>query len=215
MKAFALVLACFGGVVLLVAFSRWLAGRRWASFGHVALAIAALTAAAILLPVAANVATYQVRRPAGPVAQVFCERIASHSHRITLTRLPGGHMQVFEVTGDEWRIDARTLGWQGPAVELGLRPGFRLDRLSTRFVRAEGPESTPPSSYALSEEHGEDVWAQARTGTIWSRYAVADHVDGPWLPLVNGARYELSLDRKGLQARPVNEAAAKALHPTP
>ena len=52
MEAFALVLACFGGVVLLVAFSRWLAGRRWASFGHIALATAALTAAAILLPVA-------------------------------------------------------------------------------------------------------------------------------------------------------------------
>jgi len=210
MQAFALVLACFGGLILLLALSRWLAGRRWACFGHVALATVALVAAAVLLPVGTNLATYQLRHPAGPVAQVYCERTATRTRRITLTRLPGGHMQVFEVTGDEWRIDARTLDWQGPAVDLGLRAGFRLDRLSTRFVRAEEPDSTIPSSYALSEEHGEDIWAQARTGTIWSRYAVADHIYGPWLPLANGARYEVSLDAKGLQAHPANEAAAKA-----
>jgi len=213
MQAVALVLACFGGLTLLVALSRWLAGRKWASLGHVALSAVLLSAAAQLQPVAANLATYQ-RLPANaPVAQVYCERKASRTHRITLTRLPGGQMQVFEVTGDEWRIDARTLGWKGPAADLGLRPGFRLDRLSTRFLKAGQPEGEAPSSYALSEERGDDVWAQARTGTFWSGYAVADHAFGPWLPLAQGARYEVAFDAKGLKARASNEAAAKALQP--
>jgi len=215
MQAVAIVLACFGALTLLVALSRWLAGRRWASAGHLGLAALLLTIAVPLQPVASNLATYQPRHIDRPVAQVFCERTASRTHRITLTRLPEGRMQVFEVTGDEWRLDARTLTWRGRAVDLGLQPGFRLNRLSTRFLRTTEPAGSSPSSYALSEEIGEDVWAQARTGTHWARYAVADHAYGPWRPLAQGARYEIWLDATGLQARPVNEAAATALQQRP
>ena len=124
-------------------------------------------------------------------------------------------MQVFEVAGDEWRIDGRTLDWRQPAADLGMRPAFRLDRLTTRVAKAGAPESNFPSSFALSEEHGYDVWSQARMGSIWSRYAVASDAFGPWLPLAHGARFEVSLDAKGLQARPANEAAAKALRRKP
>jgi hypothetical protein len=215
MQAVTIVLACFGGLVLLLALSRWLAGRRWACAGHLALALTLLLGAAWLQPVAANLATYQPWHAEAPVAQVHCERTSSRSYRVTLTRLPDGRMQVFEVAGDEWRIEARTLTWQGRAVDLGLRPGFRLDRLSTRFVRAAGPGEAAPSSYLLSEEQGEDVWAQARTGTVWSQYAVAEHALAPWLPLGDGARYELQFEKGGLVGRAINEAAAKALAAQP
>ena len=122
MQVVTLALACFGIVVLLLALSRWLAHRRWASAGHLALALALLLAAAWIRPVAANLATYDVRHAQRPVAQIYCERTSSRSYRVTLTRLPGGRMQVFEVLGDEWRIDARTLDWQGPAVDPACAP---------------------------------------------------------------------------------------------
>lgn len=215
MQVVTLALACFGIVVLLLALSRWLAHRRWASAGHLALALALLLAAAWIRPVAANLATYDVRHAQRPVAQIYCERTSSRSYRVTLTRLPGGRMQVFEVLGDEWRIDARTLDWQGPAVDLGLRASYRLDRLSTRFVRE--PESdAPPSSYVLSDDDtGTDVWAQARTGGFWSNYAHADHAYGPWQPLADGARFDVTFDRGQLAARAANEPAAKALAAAP
>lgn len=211
MHAVTLVLAGFGSLVLLLALSRWLAGRRWAMAGHFALAMALLAAAVWFEPVATHLETYQQRRPHLPVAQVYGERTSSRSFRVTLTRLPGGQMQVFEVSGDQWRIDARTLAWQKLAADLGLKPGFRLDRLSARYVRAAEPSDATPSSYGLSEERGDDVWAQARTGAGWSRFAVADHAYGPWAPLADGARYEVVFDEHGLVARPVNEAATKAL----
>lgn len=215
MQVVTLALACFGIVVLLLALSRWLAHRRWASVGHLVLALALLLSAAWIRPVAANLATYDVRLAQRPVAQIYCERTSSRSYRVTLTRLPGGHMQVFEVLGDEWRIDARTLDWRGPAVDLGLRASYRLDRLSTRFVRE--PESdTPPSSYLLSDDDTRtDVWAQARTGDFWSRYAHADHAYGPWQPLADGARFDVTFDRGRLAAHAANEPAAKALAAAP
>lgn len=211
MQSLSLALACFGGLVLLIALSRWLAGRRWASIGHLALAACLVTGAAWLHPVASNLATYQPRRLASAIAQLACERTSSRSYRVTLTRLPGGEMQVFEVAGDEWRIEARTLAWRGRATDLGLRPGYRLERLSTRFVRTPDADNAPPASYALSEEAGEDIWAQSRTGGFWSRHVEADHAYGPWLPLADGARYEVRFEKEALAGRPANEAATKAM----
>jgi hypothetical protein len=215
MQAVTFTLASFGSLVLLLALSRWLAGRRWACLGHLALAAVLLLSAAWLHPIAANLATYQARRMDAPIAELACERTSTRSYRVTLTRLPAGHMQVFEVSGDQWQIDARTLAWRDKPLALGLKPAYRLDRLSTRFVRAAEDESAPPSSYALVEEVGDDVWAQARIGTAWSTYAVAEHAQGPWLPLADAARYQVSLERGGLVARPLNEAAAKALAAQP
>jgi len=207
MQPVTLVLASFGGLTLLVALSRWLAGRRWAALGHLALAGLLIAAAANLGPLAADLGTYGALRANAPVAQVFAERTGSKRWRLTLTRLPSGRMQVLEVTGEEWRLDARTLRWKGRALALGLEPRLRLERLSTRFLRTPTAEEPPPSSYALAEPGGEDLWAQARTGSRWSNYVAADHAYGEWRPLAQGARWEVRFDGKGLQSHPANEAA--------
>lgn len=211
MQVVTLVLACFGILVLLLALSRWLAGRRWASLGHVVLAVTLLGAGLGIRPVAAQLATYEPRVAERPVAQLFCERTSSKSYRLTLTRLPRGRMQVFEVPGDEWRVDARTLDWTGAAAELGLGPSYRLEQLLTRYARPPGADDVP-SSYPLSEAgSGGDLWSSARAGAYWSRHARAGQVDGPWQPLADGARFDVAFERGRLAARPANDAAARAL----
>ena len=48
------------------------------------------------------------------------------------------------MSGDEWRLDVRTLVWTGRAAQLGLPDSFRLDRLSGRYLRTElADDSTP------------------------------------------------------------------------
>lgn len=215
MQALVLVLAGFGGLVLLIALSRWLAGRPWACLGHLALAVALLSAALWLWPVATHLATYETRRADAPIAEIACERTSSRSYRVTLTRLPGGRMQVFEVTGDEWQLRTRALSWQGRAVDLGLRPGYRLDRLGIRSAGAPADGRPLPASYALTEGAGADVWSAARSASAWSKFAVATTVVGPWLPLADGARFEVRLQPQALAVRPVNEAAAKSLAAAP
>lgn len=207
----AIVLAVFGVLTLLLALSRWLAGRRRAAGGHLLLAALLIAGALELWPIVQNLGTYQVLRPGHPIALVYCERTGSRTHRITLTGLPEGHMRVYEVAGDEWRLDSRTLTWKGLAVDLGLVPRFRLERLSTRFRSPAEPAQAAPSSFALGDTAGDDVWAQARTGTRWADYAVAGSAAAPWTPLAQGARYEVWLVDGRLEARPANEAANKAL----
>lgn len=229
----------FGLLALLVSLSRWLAHRPWAAAGNLAVAVLLLLVAHRLWPPVLHLQTYESMQPRALIAQVHCERTGPSAYRVTLTRLPAGHMQVFEMAGDEWRLDVRTLVWTGPAAQLGLRDSFRLDRLSGRYLHTETASetaSTPaaapgarpdparlvPASFALSDEQeaGEDIWAQARTDSRWQAHVDARHAYGPWRPLAGGARYDVSMTRAPgqaeavLDARPANEAAAKAMRYT-
>ena len=233
----------FGLLALLLSLSRWLAHRPWAAAGNLVVAIMLLLVALRLWPPVLHLQTYESMRPKALIAQVHCERTGPSAYRVTLTRLPAGHMQVFEMSGDEWRLDVRTLVWTGRAAQLGLPDSFRLDRLSGRYLHTElapegGPTATPaasssvatepvpallvPASYALSdgEVAGEDIWAQARTDSGWKGHIDARRGYGPWRPLAEGARYDVSMTRVPgkaeivLDARPANEAAAKAMRYT-
>jgi hypothetical protein len=233
----------FGLLALLLSLSRWLAHRPWAAAGNLAVAVLLLLVAHRLWPPVLHLQTYETLRPRAQIAQVHCDRTGPSAYRVTLTRLPAGHMQVFEMSGDEWRLDVRTLVWTGPAAQLGLPDSFRLDRLSGRYLHTElarevaptttlaagtavATERVPallvPASYALSDEEvaGEDIWAQARTDSGWKGHIDARHAYGPWRPLADGARYDVSMARAPgqagivLDARPANEAAAKAMRYT-
>jgi hypothetical protein len=203
----AVVLACFSLIVVLLAWSRWLASRRLAAAGHVLMAIAAGWGAALLWPFLSSLDTYETAVRGQPVAELYLEQTGSRSYRGTLTRLPAGQVQVFEITGDQWRLEARTLDWQGWAARVGMRPVYRLERLSARHARTVNPQDPPASSYALGPEEGHDVWAQARTDPGSKRFALAGHAAGPWQPLANGARFTARLDGQVLRVEPANEAA--------
>jgi hypothetical protein len=149
------ILVVFGILALLLGLSRWLAHRPWAAAGNVAIGLVLFYIAHRTYPAALDLRTYEPLPPKAMVAQVYCERTGPHAYRITLTRLPGGRMQVYEVAGDEWRLDARTLVWKGRAAEIGMRPAYRLDRLTTRTVRADesitgGPDKPLRSRDALA-----------------------------------------------------------------
>ena len=225
----ALVLLVFFGIVaLLLGFSRWLARRPWAAAGNVALAIFLFAIAHAYWPAVLHLRTYgRLATQDTMVAQVYVERTGPREFRLTLTRLPGGRMQVYEMNGDQWRLEARTLVWKGRAARAGVPSSYRFERLSGRFLHSErpadaAPEDTlaaSPSGYSLSdpEETGEDVWSQARTGVRWTDQVEPGRVYGPWRPLADGARFDVWLKAAPgdatarLDARPANEAGAKAM----
>lgn len=208
-QALAIALACFGGLTLLIALSRWLARRRGAALGHLALAAVLLYGAAQLLPLARGLATYEPSRTGQPVAQLYSERTGSRTWRLTLTRLPSGRMQVFEVAGEEWRLDARVIRWTGRALRLGPTPRLRLERLATRFVGADAAGGAAPAHYPLAAGVPDEPWPRPRLGLDWRRHAAAESLDGTWRRLGQGARWEVWYDGKGLRTRPANAVAAR------
>ena len=220
------VVFVLGFVALLLGFSRWLAHRPWAAAGNVAIALALFFFAYACFPAARHLRTYEAMPGNALVAQVHCEQTGPQSYRLTLTWLPQGRMQVYQLAGDEWRIEARTLVWRGVAARLGLAPGFRFERLSARFVRTgstsvSDASATPaamrlPEGYALSgaEEVGGDVWSQARTGQRWAAGVEAGRAYGPWRPLVDDMRYDVWITHTPgapdaqLEARPASKGGS-------
>jgi hypothetical protein len=154
MKSVLFLAVVFAVLAVLLGFSRWLARRRWAAVGNLLLAMMLFGVAYSLWPAAAHLATYQPMPQEAPIAQVYSERTGPRAYRVTLTRLPDGQMQLFEIMGDEWRLDIRTLAWRERAASFGLRPQYRLDRLSARFTDSHvaSSDSASPDGVRLSPQ---------------------------------------------------------------
>ena len=213
MLGVAAVLAFYALIGVMLASSRWLAGRRLATAGHLLLGVASASGAAFLWPIATNLDSYDRLASDRPVAELYFEQTGSQRFRATLTRLPRGHIQVFELSGDQWRIDTRTLVWKDRAAWLGLQPRYRLERLSARRTSRDVDPGKAVAGYPLGRDAGTDIWTLSRQGSPWDRHVDARQAYGPWRPMANGARFEVRLQKSGLQADPVNEAAAASLRP--
>jgi hypothetical protein len=207
LQSLAAALALFGVVAGLLALAR--SGRRSkvSAVGHALLACVLLGTAAWLWPIGAGLEGYDHLREGRAVAELQFEQLEPDRFRVTMTRLPGGRMQVFDVTGHAWRLDARTLTWQGPAARAGIAPRYQLDRL-TGLGSADAADVAPLVTYELGDARSLRLWQQLRGAAWWRRLVVARQVYGPNAPMVDGARYEIGLSARGLDTRPVNEAAA-------
>jgi|APFre7841882724_1041349.scaffolds.fasta_scaffold14316_2 hypothetical protein len=212
MRPVLVILAGFALIALLLGWTRWLSDRRWAAAGHLALGLGATALTAWLWPLGLHLETYEPHRPGQPVAELFLEQTASSRFRASLTRLPSGRMQVFELAGEQWQIEARTMTWTGRAAELGIGPSHRLERLSSRSASAAVGVDVIQSAFALAaRDRGADLWSRAQGGPVWDRVLEAGFAASPWQPMANGARFELRIGPTGMQANPLNGAALASL----
>ena len=200
-------LALFGVVAALLATVRSGRRRNASALGHAVLACVLLTAAVWLWPIGSGLEGYDYLRDGQPVAELHFEQLEPTRFRVTMTRLPGGRMQVFDLAGHAWRVDARTLSWRGLAAKAGVAPRFQLDRL-TGLESARSTDVAPLATYELGDAGGLQLWQRIRGAAYWRRLVEARQVYGPNAPMADGARFELTLSARGLDARPINEAAA-------
>ena len=111
------------------------------------------------------------------------------------------------LAGDEWQLDARVLKWKGWANLLGLDAQYRLERVSGRYRQIEQERKDERTVYALSENPGIDLWTMSIDHRRWLPFVDAVYGSAVYLPMADGARYEVSITQSGLVARPVNDVA--------
>jgi hypothetical protein len=119
--------------------------------------------------------------------------------------------RLLELRGDEWQMDARVINWKPPATLLGLDPIYQLDRLSGRYSDVDDEMSEDRTVHALSEELSLDVWRVARKFPMLMPGVDAYYGTATYLPMADGARFDVTLTRTALIARPVNEQAREAV----
>jgi hypothetical protein len=208
LRSLAIVVAVFSASALLIALSRLISGRRIAAAGNGVLAVVLGLLAFSLLNFSSNLRVYGDYIVNEPVAEIVFERTAPGNYRATLTRLPGGRMKIFVISGDEWRLDGHILEWKKLPARLGLQSRYRLDGLSTRYLGLQADSLIAPERYSLSGASHLCPWL--RKPRDWL-IAATPQLFGPWRPLADRARFQLSLGPNGIEARPANESAEKAV----
>jgi hypothetical protein len=212
MRPLLALIAGFAVVAVLLAWSRWLVGRRWAAAGNLALALVLGVAVTLGWPFAAYLDTYEVRRAERPVAEIFFERLGPDRYRVALTRLPSGRMQVVELVGDRWRLDLRTLNWSERATHLGPQPRYRIEALASTQAQS-APAGVPQGiTHDLNRDADRVPWL-ARAGAPGGAPLTATRdLTGPWQPMAHGARFDVRLTADGaVVVDPLNAAAGDSL----
>ena len=125
--------------------------------------------------------------------------------------IDGERDRFFVLRGDEWQMDARVVNWKPPATLLGLDPIYQLERLSGRYSDVDDEITEQRTVHALSEYLALDVWRVARKFPILMPGVDAYYGTATYLPMADGARFEVSLTRTALIARPANDAAREAV----
>ncbi len=144
------------------------------------------------------------------ISTIEFRRIAPDTYRARVM-VRGEVDQLFELSGDEWQMDARIVNWTAPATILGLDPIYRLERLSGRYSDIERERSEPRTVHALTETGAIDVWTVAHRFPILLPGVDAHYGTATYVPMADGARFEVSLTRDAIIARPVNNKARDAV----
>ena len=207
------LIAFFGlaGVLFLAVGMRRLRPRRVFSglFSSItALGLFLLAACALL--VAANVRTYQRLSAEQAAGELQFSNIGAHQFNAILT-YPTGERASFSLRGDEWQVDARILKWQAFAELVGFDSAYRLERISGRYSSIEDERNLPRTVYPLNPPNRVDLWDVVHRYHAWLPWIDALYGSATYLPMADGALYDIKVSPSGLLARPLNQAARDAV----
>jgi len=210
-EVFAIAFASLGLIAFVVSLARLLRARVFAASRAGFLCLVLLASAAFLFAFSATLHTYARLTYEEPIAQLAFVALGPQLYTATLVRSSSGDVQTFALRGDEWQLDARVLKWRGIANLLGLDARYRLERLGGRYVEIEQERSEERTVHALGAAPEFDLWLLARAYPSWLPFVDAVYGSATYLPMADGARYQVTISPTGLVARPTNEAAQLAV----
>jgi len=194
----------------------WLAMKRLAIRGfflgstYGLIGVIWLLAGALVWVIGLNLTTYQRLTFERPAAELQFKQLGPQQFSAALV-YPTGAKQQFELRGDEWQMDARLLKWQAPVNVLGFDSAYRLERLSGRYTDIASERAAPRTVHALQVPAQVDAWELARRYKEWLPWVDALYGSATFLPMADGALFEVKVTQSGLVARPLNQAARQAV----
>jgi hypothetical protein len=184
----------------------WFAGFCRGIFGLALLALGTLIALT-----AYDVYSYKQVLQEQVVATINFDKIEDQHYFAVLADKDGQEQRV-ELRGDQWQLDARIVKWKGYLSTFGLKPAFRLERLSGRYYDIEQETTAKRTAYTVHNSlYGVDIWRIFNSHPDWVPVIDAVYGSATYLPMKDGALFEISLSNTGLVARPINAAAREAV----
>ena len=204
------VCALFALLFFIAAIRRLRRRRVMGGMAHGAAALIFLLAAVCAVLIGTNLRSYQRLAYEQPAGELQLTKDGDRQFDAVLT-YPDGQHASFPLRGDEWQVDARVLKWHAFANMLGFDTAYRLERISGRYARVEDERSQARSVYALNPPQRIDPWALVHSYHAWVPWIDAHYGSATFLPMADGALYEIKVSQSGLVARPLNQAARDAV----
>jgi hypothetical protein len=206
-----IIVLALAGILFLVAAVRRLRRRRilgGAMHGATALVLILLSVCALLI--ADNLRSYQRLTFEQPAGELQLSRVGEREFNAVLT-YPSGERANFALRGDEWQVEARVLKWHALANLVGFDTAYRLERISGRYVRIEDERSQARTVYSLNPPQRIDPWDLVHRYHSWVPWVDALYGSATFLPMADGALYEIKVTQSGLIGRPLNQTARDAV----
>jgi len=185
-------------------------GRLLGGIVHGLLALIVVLIGVAGLVVASSLREYQRLVSEERVGELKLSRVAYHQFNGVFTNA-SGESTDFALRGDEWQVDAKVLKWPGLAVLAGFSAGYRLDRISGRYMNIDDERKLPRTAYAFYPQDEVDLWDFIDRHREWIPWVDAFYGSATFLPMADGAEYEISITQSGLIARPLNDTARTAV----
>ena len=174
-------------------------------------AVFCLLVAASSLLLGSNFAIYHRLVFEQPVATISFRELEPMLFSAELSQ-PNALANEYQLRGDEWQLDARILKWYGFANVLGMDTQYRLHRLSVRYADIDQEREASRSVFEVSERPEVDIWKLSADHGQWLDWLVdAAYGSAIYLPMTDGAEYEVTMSQSGLVARPSNDVAKRAV----
>ncbi|MCQ4299315.1 hypothetical protein [Pseudomonas songnenensis] len=206
----AIVIALLAVIVLLVALrlllgGSWLMGWLRGTCGFVVLALAGLIGL-----IGYDISTYASLPGEQPLVTLTFQAQGPQRYEVRLDQ--GKETRTAMLEGDLWQLDLHMLRWKSLAELIGLESGYRLERLSGRYLAVEQQNLARYGRVELSEKPlGVDIWQSLELGQRDMHLVDAQMLRVDYMPIADGAVYTVELAPTGLIAKPANAAATEAL----
>jgi len=145
-----------------------------------------------------------------PALEAQFVRVGEQQFDAVLT-YPSGATQRYALRGDDWQLDARVLKWHGAANVLGFDTAYRLERIGGRYADIDRERDGIRTVYALNPPQRVDVWTLVQRYHHYLPWVDTLYGSAAFMPMADGARYEVKVSQSGLVARPLNLAAQQAV----
>lgn len=198
-----------GALLLLGVIGSLLSGKFFKAFRGLTGGGFFLALAAAISLLALNIQSYARLSWEEPVAVVAVAAKGDRTFDVTVTET-GQPAQIYSLSGDQWQMDARVITWKPWANILGLDTQFELQRLWGRHL--SGPErNTAAAQDLLVRRPGIDVVSLSHSMGNWAPFSQREFGSAVFMPLADGAQYEVRISQKALVVDPINPIAEQAV----
>jgi len=171
-----------------------------------------LCAAGLLVTaVVINVASYARLTHERPVAELHFSQLAPQKYRAAVTFVEENRQQEFELSGDEWQLDAKVLKWHGYANLMGFNAHYKLHRLAGRYATVEQSNNELTTTHNLNADPGLDIWHFVRRYPQLLPLVDAYYGSAVFLPMGDQTHFKVFMTQNGLIARPITTHSKQQL----